>query len=62
MKASKHIKKSSGRKNSQIHNTVSSVIGGSIHQQLARLDSRLGVGVGAEKERKKLQKIIEGEK
>ncbi len=61
MKASKHIKKSSGRKNSQIHNTVSSVIGGSIHQQLARLDARLGKGVGAHKERTKLNRIIDGE-
>lgn len=29
-------------------------------QQLARLDQRLGRGVGAQKERKRLQKLIQG--
>ena len=60
MKTSKHIKKSSGRKNPQIHNTVE---GRSCPAtaQLARLDSRLGVGVGAHKERTKLNLIIQGE-
>lgn len=55
----KFIKKS-GRKNPQIHRTYDNLSPAAT--QLARLDERLGVGIGAEKERKKLQRIIDGEK
>ncbi len=53
----KHIKKSSGRKNPQIHRTFENLSPAAA--QLAKLDARLGVGVGAEKERKKLNRLLE---
>lgn len=56
MKAPKFIKKSK-----QDPTPYRESGGSPAHQQLTRLDERLGKGVGAHKERTKLNKIIERE-